>query len=138
MHLNSSCKKNEQDLNMSGVSTERPQSIRRAIAQSGKMKLVWFLWLAGASVLFLLPRERQASIGGAVLRVSLYSPLNNFQQKWHLDRLFERMAIYNSSECMSQVANTRPSRAEPSPPPCFIRPGTLFLPGGSAELSLDC
>ena len=28
--------------------------------------------------------------------------------------------------------------AESSPPPCFIRPSTLFLPGGSAELSLNC
>ena len=28
--------------------------------------------------------------------------------------------------------------AESGPLPCFIRPGTLFLPGGSAELSLNC
>ena len=28
--------------------------------------------------------------------------------------------------------------AESGPPPCFIRPCTLFLPGGSAELSLNC
>ena len=36
----------------------------------------------------------------------------------------------------AQVANTGP-RAESGPPPCFIRPCTLFLPGGSAELSLN-
>ena len=37
----------------------------------------------------------------------------------------------------AQAANTRP--AGPSgPPPCFIRPGTLFLPGGSTRLSLTC
>ena len=28
--------------------------------------------------------------------------------------------------------------AESSPAPCFIQPGTLFLPSGSAELSLNC
>ena len=28
--------------------------------------------------------------------------------------------------------------AESGPPPCFIRPGTLFLPTGNAELSLNC
>ena len=33
---------------------------------------------------------------------------------------------------------TQGSRAKPGPPPCFIRPGMLFLPGGSTELSLNC
>ena len=28
--------------------------------------------------------------------------------------------------------------AESVPPPCFIQPGTLFLPGGSTDLSLNC
>ena len=30
------------------------------------------------------------------------------------------------------------ARGESGPPPCFILPSTLFLPGGSAELSLNC
>ena len=38
---------------------------------------------------------------------------------------------------VTQVANTRPAgRIQPST--CFIRPGTVFLPSGSAELSLNC
>ena len=28
--------------------------------------------------------------------------------------------------------------AECGPPPCFMQPSTLFLPIGSAELSLNC
>ena len=33
---------------------------------------------------------------------------------------------------------TQDQRAESGPPPCFIWPSTLFLPGGSADLSLHC
>ena len=32
---------------------------------------------------------------------------------------------------------TQGLHAESGPPPCFIRPGTLFLPGGSTDLSLN-
>ena len=37
----------------------------------------------------------------------------------------------------AQVANPRPAGGI-RPPPCFIRPGTMSLPGSSAELSLNC
>ena len=33
---------------------------------------------------------------------------------------------------------TQGLRAGSSPPPCFAWPSTLFLPSGSAELSLNC
>ena len=33
---------------------------------------------------------------------------------------------------------TKGLQAESGPPPCFIRPGTLFLSGSSTELSLNC
>ena len=35
-------------------------------------------------------------------------------------------------------SQTQGPQAESSPPPCFIWPCTLFLPGGSAQLSLNC
>ena len=42
--------------------------------------------------------------------------------------------IASTSEySLTQEANTRPM-AESGPPPYFIRPGTLFLPGSSAKL----
>ena len=37
----------------------------------------------------------------------------------------------------AQVANTGPV-GRIWPPPCFIRPSTMFLPSGSSELSLNC
>ena len=37
----------------------------------------------------------------------------------------------------AQVATQGP-RTKPGPPPCFILPGTLFPPGGSTELLLNC
>ena len=36
--------------------------------------------------------------------------------------------------CLHHRWQTQGPRAESGPPPCFIWPGTLFLPGGSAEL----
>ena len=33
---------------------------------------------------------------------------------------------------------TQGPQAESGPPPCFILPGTLFLPGSSAKLLLNC
>ena len=33
---------------------------------------------------------------------------------------------------------TQSPPSKPGSPPCFIHPGTLFLPGSSAELSLNC
>ena len=42
------------------------------------------------------------------------------------------------TEGLEHRGQTQGLRAESGPPPRFIRPSTLFLPGGSAELSLKC
>ena len=59
------------------------------------------------------------------------------------DRCFSHTDV-SSPLCLSLPLSlkhrwqTQGLRAESGPPPCFIWPGTLFLPRGSAKLSPNC
>ena len=51
----------------------------------------------------------------------------------------ETQGVYlEFSDSLDHSWQTQGPQAESGPPPCFIQPDTLFLPGGSAELSLNC
>ena len=54
-----------------------------------------------------------------------------------LDGIKMQQVFFRFTEDVRHRWQTQGLRAEPGPPPCFIRPDTLFLPGGSAELLLN-
>ena len=53
------------------------------------------------------------------------------------NRLRNLMEV-NRVEGVGYRWETEGLQAKSGPPPCFIQPGTLFLPSGSAKLSLNC
>ena len=71
----------------------------------------------------------QRSISVLDWRVTLR---NNHSQDWPLSGIWELKIQAGSQPPNSQVANPRPM-GQIRPSPCFIQPGILFLPGGSAE-----
>ena len=67
-----------------------------------------------------------------------------------MDIIYKRLCIYSYMfklkspskdspfDAIHHSWHTQGPQAKSGPPPCFIRPGTLFLSSGSTELSLNC
>ena len=77
-----------------------------------------------------IPRGRIAGSRGG----SVFNYLSNHQTIFHSGST----KLHSHQQCISHKLQIQGPWAESGPPPCFIRPGSLLLPRGSAKLSLNC
>ena len=73
----------------------------------------------------------------SVLSIHWAMPARKLCLFFFMDLQYLTLPLSFRKSCMAQVTTTR-LMGRIRPPPCYIRPGTLLLPGGSAEPSLNC